>query len=238
MEKHRYLSKQKIEEYAYEFLLENSPESLNKAIQTDIEYIIENKLDISLQYLKLDTANNLLGMTIMNPMKIKYIDEDFKIVEGIFDRNTILINEFLAKENNQEHRLYFTLAHEVGHWYLQRKDAYIDSGQQSLFAQDTIKSNVNRYIDNIDILHRLKGKKLVTEEDWLEWQANYFASCILMPKKAFTDEYLKLDEKNIFEKIKVLSEIFNVSEEAATYRMKDIRSEFNEQNESLFKQNS
>ena len=188
MESHKYLSKLKIEEYAYEFLSKNSPESLNKAMQTDIEYIIENKLNISLQFLKLDSTKNLLGMTIMNPMKVKFLNENSQIVEGIFDRNTILINEFLANEENQEHRLYFTLAHEVGHWYLQRKDAYIDSGQQSLFGEDTTKSSVNRFIDNIDIFKSLKRKKLVTEEDWLEWQANYFASCILMPKKMFKND--------------------------------------------------
>ena len=234
MEKHKYLSKIKIEEYAYEFLLENSPESLNKAIQTDVEYIIENKLNISLQYLKLDTTQNLLGMTIMNPMKVKYLDENLQIVEGIFDRNTILINEFLATQENQEHRLYFTLAHEIGHWYLQRKDAYVDSGQQSLFGEDTVKSNVNRFVDNVDIFNNLKRKKLVTEEDWLEWQANYFASCILMPKRMFANEYIKLQNRGIFEIISELSKTFNVSEEAVTYRIKEIKNELNEVNESLF----
>lgn len=237
MESHKYLSKVKIEEYAYKFLLENSPESLNKPIQTDIEYIVENKLNINLQYLKLDSDKNLLGMTIMNPMKVKYLNENSQVIEEIFDRNTILINEFLASEKNQEHRLYFTLAHEVGHWYLQRKDAYIDSGQQSLFGQNTVKSSVNRFIDNTDIFKNLKRKKLVTKEDWLEWQANYFASCILMPKKMFKNEYIKLQNKNVFEKILILSEIFNVSEEAAVYRIKEISNELNEENESLFQNN-
>lgn len=234
MGNHKYLSKAKIEEYAYEFLLENSPESLTKAMQTDIEYIVENKLKINLQYLKLDYNKNLLGMTIMNPMKVKYLDENSQIVEEIFDRNTILINEFLATEKNQEHRLYFTLAHEIGHWYLQRKDAYIDSGQQNLFGQEAIKSSINRFIDNIDIF-KFKRKKLVTEEDWLEWQANFFAACILMPKKMFTNEYLKLQEKNILERISSLSRIFNVSEEATIYRIKEISNELNSENESLFK---
>lgn len=237
MESHKCLSKSKIEEYAYNFLLENSPESLNKAQQTDIEYIIENKLNINLQYLKLDSTKNLLGMTIMNPMKVKYLNENLQVVEGIFDRNTILINEFLANEKNQEHRLNFTLAHEVGHWYLQRKDAYIDSGQQSLFGLDTIKSSVNRFIDNIDIFKNFKRKKLVTEEDWLEWQANYFASCILMPKKMFKNEYIKLQNKNIFERVSILSKVFNVSEEATTYRIKEISSELNDENECLFQNN-
>lgn len=233
MGKHKYLSKVKIEEYAYNFLLEHFPESLNKAIQTDIEFIID-KLNINLQYLKLDENNNLLGMTIMNPMKVKYFDENSQIVERIFDRNTILINEFLATKRNQEHRLYFTLAHEVGHWYLQRKDAYINSGQQSLFGPNAVKSNINRFIDNIDIFQNFKVKKLVTEEDWLEWQANYFASCILMPKRTFTNEYLKIQDKNPFEKVEILSKIFNVSEEATTYRMKEIKNALNEQNVSFF----
>ena len=170
----------------------------------------------------------------MNPMKVKYLDENSQVVEEIFDRNTILINEFLATEKNQEHRLYFTLAHEIGHWYLQRKDAYIDSGQQNLFGQEAIKSSINRFVDNIDIF-KFKRKKLVTEEDWLEWQANYFASCILMPKKMFTKEYLKLQDKNILERVSSLSRIFNVSEEATIYRIKEISNELNSENESLFK---
>lgn len=234
MENPKHLSKTQIEEYAYEFLLENYQNSLTEAIPTDIEYIVENKLNINLQYLKLDSNKNLLGMTIMNPMKVKFLNENLQIVEELFDRNTILINEFLANEKNQEHRLYFTIAHEVGHWYLQRKEAYIHIGQLNLFGTEEVKSNVNRFIDNVDMFKSHKRKKLVTKEDWLEWQANYFASCILMPKKMFTKEYLKLQNKNDLEKIAELSKIFNVSEEAVAYRIDEISSKINSENESLF----
>ena len=58
-----------------------------------------------------------------------------------------------------------------------------------------------------------------------------------MPKKMFKNEYIKLQNKNVFEKILILSEIFNVSEEAAVYRIKEISNELNEENESLFQNN-
>ena len=51
----------------------------------------------------------------------------------------------------------------------------------------------------------------------------------------FTNEYLKLQDKNILQKVSILSEIFNVSKEAATYRVKEISNESNSENESLFK---
>ena len=53
----------------------------------------------------------------------------------------------------------------------------------------------------------------------------------------FKNEYIKLQNKNVFEKILILSEIFNVSEEAAVYRIKEISNELNEENESLFQNN-
>ncbi len=58
-----------------------------------------------------------------------------------------------------------------------------------------------------------------------------------MPKRMFTNEYIKLQNKNGIERVATLSKIFNVSEEATAYRMKEIRNGLNEENESLFKQN-
>ena len=55
-----------------------------------------------------------------------------------------------------------------------------------------------------------------------------------MPKRMFANEYIKLQNRGIFEIISELSKTFNVSEEAVTYRIKEIKNELNEENESLF----
>ena len=229
MRMHKCLSKQDIVVYANNFLVENSPETLQTAMPIDLENIIENKLNISIQYLKLDNTNNLLGMTIMNPMEITYFDEDMQIQKAIIDRNTILINSFLVEQKNQEHRYCFTLAHELGHWYLHREDAYIASEQQCMFEMTTMDSSRNRFVDDINTFLHNKKKKLRSEEDWLEWQANYFASCILMPENIFHKTYESLTGN-----IDKLAEMFNVSKEAALYRIQEIESKLSSDNMNLF----
>jgi Zn-dependent peptidase ImmA (M78 family) len=75
--------------------------------------------------------------------------------------------------NQNEGRLCFTLAHEAGHWVLHRE--YID---QACRKGD----------DGANIFCRIKDAKKP-----IEWQADYFASCLLMPekflKRAFTEVF-------------------------------------------------
>jgi Zn-dependent peptidase ImmA (M78 family) len=67
-------------------------------------------------------------------------------------------------DNNNEGRLCFTFAHETGHWVLHRK-----------LADQAYRSSHGRAI----IFCRIKDAKKP-----IEWQADYFASCLLMPEKA------------------------------------------------------
>ena len=65
--------------------------------------------------------------------------------------------------NSSEGRLIFTCAHEVGHWVL-----------HSRFVDVAGRSGSN----NSAIFCRIKDAKRP-----IEWQADYFASCILLPEK-------------------------------------------------------
>ena len=68
--------------------------------------------------------------------------------------------------------------------------------------------------------------------DWIEWQANYFASALLMPKNAIYKVYRKFtNERKIFslisdesneanDLINILSQAFQVSTEAVKVRLK------------------
>lgn len=70
-------------------------------------------------------------------------------------------------------RFPFVLAHEIGHLVLHRK--LVLENKEYQIEEDT----------EIDFL---TGKKnLITTRDWIEWQANKFASCFLMPRKTFID---------------------------------------------------
>jgi Zn-dependent peptidase ImmA (M78 family) len=82
----------------------------------------------------------------------------------------ICVDQSLA-ENKNEGRLCFTFAHEAGHWVLHRK----------LVDQACRTGGGNSFI-----FCRIKDAKKP-----IEWQADYFASCILMPEKAVRDAICK-----------------------------------------------
>ena len=67
---------------------------------------------------------------------------------------------------NAEGRYFFTLAHEVGHWRLHRQHLADDPGAMKLFDENGEPAFVCRS----------------TERPPEEWQADTFASCVLMPR--------------------------------------------------------
>jgi Zn-dependent peptidase ImmA (M78 family) len=83
----------------------------------------------------------------------------------------ICINEKLL-ENNSEGRLRFTCAHEVGHWVLHRQ-----------FINVAAKSGPQKN----DIICRIKNSRHP-----IEWQADYFAACLLMPEKETINAFCKV----------------------------------------------
>ena len=76
---------------------------------------------------------------------------------------TIAISEALTADPN-EGRLIFTCAHEVGHWCLHRQ--YADTPARSFGAAGVVLCRTG------------KAGKLPAE-----WQADYFAGCLLMPEE-------------------------------------------------------
>ena len=88
-----------------------------------------------------------------------------------FDERRIVIDESLDPEENpsKEGRYRFTLAHEGGgHWRLHRHLFAKDPAQVSLFNEPAPPSVVCR---------SSQAKEPV------EWQADFYASCLLMPRK-------------------------------------------------------
>lgn len=66
-------------------------------------------------------------------------------------------------------RYHFTLAHEVGHWRLHRQHYLQNPAQQRLFDDGTSQPDV--------VCRTSEASQRV------EWQANAFAGCLLMPRK-------------------------------------------------------
>jgi len=82
----------------------------------------------------------------------------------------VLVDQSLDPEENpaREGRYRFTVAHEVGHWELHRRFFLEDAAQPSLFGEKKAPS----------IVCRTSSRK-----EPMEWQADSFASFLLMPKE-------------------------------------------------------
>ena len=128
-----------------------------------IEDIVEKHLKLGLEF---DDMHRLLN----HPRSGLSLDPD--ILGAIFfDDRRIVIDESLDPEENpnKEGRYRFTLAHEGGgHWRLHRH----------LFARDPVQSSIFDEPAPPSVVCRSSQAR-----EPVEWQADFYASCLLMPRK-------------------------------------------------------
>jgi hypothetical protein len=126
-----------------------------------IEDILEKHLKLSIEF---DHTHNLFG--------IPRTGTEPDILGAMFFNDArIVIDESLDPEEYpaKEGRYRFTLAHEGGgHWRLHRRQFAANPGQASLFSEPVTPPVVCR---------SSQAKERV------EWQADFYASCLLMPRK-------------------------------------------------------
>lgn len=218
MDKIKPLSRIQIDNEAIAFLNKYNKDAIENPQKLDLEDIIENKLQLSIDYQILDSDNHILGMTVFKSGNIEVLDENKNKKYIRVEKNTMVFNEELASNLKQQGRFRFTLAHEIGHWVLHRKYYFIDENQLNLF--DELGEN-----DFIKCLNRNENDMITNQNktniDWLEWQADNFASSLLMPKNIFKITYEKLTKElsNEKEVISKLSSIFGTSKQACQIRL-------------------
>jgi hypothetical protein len=131
-----------------------------------IEDIVEKHLKLGIEF---DDAHKLFGVPRSG------LEPDI-LAAIFFDDRRIVIDESLDPEENpaKEGRYRFTLAHEGGgHWRLHRHLFAKDPAQITLFGEPAVASFICRSSN---------AKKRE------EWQADFYASCLLMPRKLIWDE--------------------------------------------------
>jgi Zn-dependent peptidase ImmA (M78 family) len=122
-------------------------------------------------------------MTLIEKLKsrtnLKYEMRDLGFFNGLkvlgcvnLKTNTLSLDTILGGERRMS--LLFTAAHEIGHWVLHR---YNFRNWKFNEAGDA-----GTLIDDEKTLHRLSQR---TPREWLEYQANVFASCLVMPRTTF-----------------------------------------------------
>ena len=229
------LSRSQIDNEAEKFLKKYRPNALAEATKLDLETLIENDLQLEIDYQNLDKNHRILGATIFRDGYMEVYNNEKKELKK-FKSNTMIFDIELAEDYKQEGRFLFTLAHEIGHWVLHKKYFFIDERQQSIFDlyRDEIETNgivcAKRNEDDMIIVKR---KSL---EEWIEWQADNFASSLLMPKEVFKFKYEEL-KKKIFEEEKILAELSNVfgaSKKACKIRINILYSKSKRYDNQLF----
>ncbi|WP_256806792.1 ImmA/IrrE family metallo-endopeptidase [Bradyrhizobium sp. Bra64] len=159
-----YLDEQRIERDAAALLAEfQQARGVVITRQVPIEDIVEKHLKLGIEF---DDMHRLLNHPRLGPGR----DPDI-LGAMFFDERRIVIDESLDPEENpsMEGRYRFTLAHEGGgHWRLHRHLFVRDPEQVSFFNEPATPS----------IVCRSSQAKAP-----IEWQADFYASCLLMPRK-------------------------------------------------------
>jgi IrrE N-terminal-like domain len=162
-----YLHEEQIESDASALLAEYEQARGVKIVRAvPIEDIVEKHLKLGVEF---DDMHRLLGVP-----RPSFGLESNILGAIFFEERRIVIDESLDPEENptKEGRYRFTLAHEGGgHWRLHRHLFAKDRTQEVLFGGSAAPSVICRSSE---------AKKPV------EWQADFYASCLLMPRRLVT----------------------------------------------------
>lgn len=226
------LSKEDIDNEAEYLLNQYYSDCLYNAQPTPIEELIE-KVGLSIMYKKISPNSEVLGAFVFNEGYLNVYDNGSN-ENYLFDEKTIIIDTSMVE--NDDKRLAFTYGHELGHFITQYSLFHIDKKQLTLFDTSTEEQvAITCYRNSISSKNK---KVLSTKEDWQEWQANYFSSCILIPKLSLNNilsPYLdnfdvmsqdavldKLSSAELTNLIDKLSTVYSVSKEMMKNRLNDL----------------
>ena len=221
-----FLSKLEINSMAERFILDFSPEALNNPMEIDIDSFVQYYLGLKQDFQYLSHNGIYLGMTVFNdtnriPVYIPEINEaEYISVKA----GTVLIDNSLLEEG-QEHRYRYTMGHEGAHDILHKGYFRYDPQQLSfLNFEDRPMIQCRALPAN----GKIKPVTQWNDKDTMEWQANYFSSALLMPKTAVKKMIEAMPYNGESDYIRSLEYImsvvkaFNVSNQAAEYRLKEL----------------
>jgi Zn-dependent peptidase ImmA (M78 family) len=163
----RYLSEDEIEKEA-ELLLAEYAETAGGPIKLPVPVA-----DITTYHLALRLGFADLHQVLGIPM----LRDQPDILGAIWvDTEAVLIDHSLNPKDNpsMSGRYRFSIAHEIGHWRLHRSYVARDANQGSLFAVSTEPT----------VICRSSQRKQP-----IEWQADYFSACLLMPRRRVHEEW-------------------------------------------------
>jgi Zn-dependent peptidase ImmA (M78 family) len=163
----KYLTEDEIEKDA-KLLLAEYEDTIGEPIKLPVPVD-----EITTYHLALRLGFDDLHKTLNRPMLRSQPD----ILGAIFvEKELVLIDQHLNPKHNPSMlgRYRFSVAHEIGHWRLHRSYFASDANQTLPFETSTEPTVICRASE---------------EHEPIEWQANFFASCLLMPRRHVHDEW-------------------------------------------------
>lgn len=193
---YQYLSKKVIEQKAYETL--NFIEVLNKqklSWPLDTMYVAESLgLDFDFESISSD-ANGVIAAMIFPQKRLIVVNQD---LSGMTD---VGHNGFRES----------TIGHAIGHWVLHVNTDEVDGKIQQGELDLNICQNEEKFL----------CRNMDSSEDWREWQAQYFSSCLLMPYKFLAGIRSKYNLDDLNDLYRMKNEI-GVTISNLKHRLKDL----------------
>lgn len=177
------LSKDDMDFMAENLLRDYNEQTLSEPSPVDIETFAEFYLGLQMDFQDLTHNGSILGMMVFNECKVPVYDAKNQEAKYIpVGEGTVLIDNSLLKEDKKR-RGRFTLGHESGHWLFHRKKYWVDPNQLSIFNVDKIEPVIKCKTVNVESI--VQKNRFNSDDDWMEWQADYMSSALLMPKVTF-----------------------------------------------------
>ncbi len=215
------LSKDAINDIGERLVEDFCPQAMTTPTEIDVDRFITRYLGLEQDFQYLSHCGVFLGMTVFNDTdRVPVFNPDRWEAKYIpVKAGTVIIDNILLEEN-QEHRYRFTCGHEAAHSILHAEYFKAQAKKAQLSGNGVQMVQCRRSTAQYG-----KGCRAKTDSDWLEWQANQLASAILMPKSmviAKVREAKRIYRNNVNAPMQAVAETFNVSNDAAFYRLQDL----------------
>lgn len=245
------LSKKEIDILAEALVYDFCPERMKEPGPIDIDLFCESYMGLNQEFFYLSHCGLYLGMMVFADTQIPVYNPETGEAEYVFVKgDSVLIDNSLAdssismkldniknnkimsfrqkqmekdrllqKKKSTEHRYRFTLAHEAaGHAVLHKE--YFDK----------IKSNQAMVRCRISEPRKEKDIRAYTDVDWMEIQADHMAASFLMPARMVNEYIFRIKDQlekmwesyRYYYMVMHISEVFNVSIDAAKIRLKEL----------------
>lgn len=211
------VSKRALDTMAECYIQDFNSGAMENPMEIDIDRFVIKQLGMEQDFQYLSHNGVYLGMTVFNDTdKVPIYDPYTNKAEYISAQaGTMLIDNRLLDER-QERRYRFTVGHEGAHRIL-----------HSRYFQRAVNVDQPLMVQcRIDMSMQSFNSYKWTDSTWMEWQANYLSSALLMPKSMVQKIAENKQPKNsaflTAACICAVSKTFNVSLQSAGIRLKEL----------------